>query len=102
VIDNERSLHIGDTDDVWGRITERYGADLTAAGVQLRIITPDGTVGGWAAPQTTDTTQATTGILRASVRYTPAATGRHTLQAKLTPAGRTAILTLGTFNVITP
>ena len=95
-----RTLHMGDTDDVWGRVTEDTEADISGVPLQLRVITPAGVVGSWNPPQDED--RAVPHIIRAAARVTPAAEGQHTLQAKLTPTGRVVILTLGTFNVIAP
>lgn len=100
MITQERTLHVGSTDDVWARITERTGADVSTVPIQLRVIDPDGVVGSWAAPNAEN--RPTPDVIRASVRHTASVAGRHAVQAKLTPTGRTVILTVGTFNVITP
>lgn len=98
ITDDPRTLVVGATGEIWARITDLFEADLTGAAVQLRTVAPDGTVGAWAAPATTDTTQAAAGVVRAALNHTAAVAGYWELQAKI----GTDIVKCGPFLVVDP
>lgn len=94
--DDPRTLVVGATGLVWARITEKTGADLSAATVQLRTVSPSGTLSAWAAPAATDVTQAATGLYRAAAEHIASVVGLWELQAKV----GTEILKVGPFQVV--
>jgi hypothetical protein len=98
ITDDPRTLVVGAIGEVWGRITDLLGTDLTGVTVQLRTVAPDGTLSSWAAPADTDTTQAAAGIVRAALEHTAAVAGTWELQAKV----GTEIVKCGPFLVVEP
>lgn len=94
--DDPRTLVVGGTGLVWGRITDKTGADLSGEVVQLRTVAPDGTFSTWAAPADTDVSQAATGLVRAAVEHVALVTGWWELQAKV----GTEIVKCGPFLVV--
>lgn len=96
ITEDPRTLVVGATGLVWAKIRDLFGADLTGSAVQLRTVAPDGTVSAWAAPASTDTSQAATGTLRAALSHTAAVAGWWELQAKV----GTEIVKAGPFLVV--
>lgn len=96
IADDPRTLVVGATGLVWGRITDLNGADLTGEPVQLRTVAPDGTLSSWAAPTAVDTSRAATGELRAALAHTAVVVGWWELQAMV----GTEILKCGPFQVV--
>lgn len=96
ILDDPRTLVVGATGLVWARVTERTGADLTGVPVELRTVSPGGTISAWAAPAQLDTTSAATGVVRAALSHVAAVTGVWELQAKV----GTEIVKCGPFYVV--
>jgi hypothetical protein len=96
ITDDPRTLVVGATGEVWARITDLFGADLTAVSVQLRTVAPDGTLGTWGAPAAVDTSQAAAGVIRAAISHAAVVTGWWELQAKV----GTDIVKAGPFLVV--
>lgn len=93
-----RTLVVGGTGLVWAYVEDVNGANLSAVGVELRTVAPDGTVGSWSAPTVEDVTKAGQGIVRAALVHTASVVGLWELQAKV----GTEIIKAGPFQVIEP
>jgi hypothetical protein len=94
--DKPRTLVVGATGTVWGRVTERNGVDLTAEVIQTRTVDPAGAVSSWGTPYSTDLSQAATGVVRAAVQHVAAVAGWWELQVKV----GTEIVKCGPFLVV--
>lgn len=94
--DEIRTLVVGGSGLVWGRITEKTGANLLGESLALRTVAPDGTASVWAPADEVDTSQAASGVVRAAVEHVASVTGVWELQAKV----GTEILKVGPFQVV--
>lgn len=94
--DNPRTLVVGATGTVWGRVSERNGVDLSAETVQTRTVDPDGVLSTWGTPYDLDLSQAATGVVRAAVQHVAAVAGWWELQVKV----GTEIVKCGPFQVV--
>jgi hypothetical protein len=72
MIDSDvRTIRVGSTDaDIWVRITDKDGADISALTPQLRTISPAGVVADWFDPAPIEHPTADT--IRARFELTPA------------------------------
>lgn len=93
-----RTLEVGTTGQVWGRITDRLGQDMSGLTLQLATVSPAGVQSAWAAPAATDS--ATLGVLRAAVVHVAAEVGTWRLLAKLTNGSLVEVMNLGAFYVV--
>ena len=67
-----RTIRVGSTAaDVWVRITDKDGADLTAISPQLRYAKPGAAAGGWFDPAPIE--HPTPDVIRARFEVTPTA-----------------------------
>lgn len=93
-----RTLEVGTTGQVWGRITDRLGQDMSGLTVTLATVSPAGVVSSYSAPAATDA--ATLGTLRAALVHVASEIGTWKLLAKLTNGSLVEVLTLGSFFVV--
>lgn len=100
IIPDNPTLVVGATDAVWARITDRNKQDLTGAAVQLRTKDPDGTASAWADPYDDDTTEATSGVLRAALLHTAGSVGLWEVEAKIAIGPLSSIVPAGAFRVV--
>lgn len=98
--DKTRTLEVGTTGQVWTRITDRLGQNMTAVVVELRATSPAGVAGEWVAPNETAGTPET-GVVRAAYEHvaTLAGVGWWKLEVKLTNGSLVEVLTAGVFQV---
>lgn len=93
-----RTLEVGTTGEVWGRITDRAGQDMSGLMLQLATVSPAGVVSAYGAPAEVDT--ATVGVLRAALVHVAAEVGTWRLLAKLTNGSLVEVMNLGAFYVV--
>lgn len=98
IITEERTLEVGTTGQVWGRITDRLGQDMSGLTLQLATVSPAGVTSAWAAPAATDS--ATAGVLRAAVVHVAAERGTWRLLGRLTNGSLVEVMNLGAFFVV--
>jgi hypothetical protein len=99
ITEDVRTLEVGTTDFVWGRIEELHGVDVTGVAVQLRTVDPAGVASAWANPANEDGTTPPN-VIRAAALFTATTPGDYRLQAKLVDAPTTTVITCGLFRVI--
>jgi hypothetical protein len=92
-------LEVGSNDYVWGRFADRLKSDVSTVGIELQVIAPDGTPGAWASPDLTDETEASSGVLRAAVKFSAVTPGEYRLRGRLTDTPTVTVLTCGIFRV---
>lgn len=93
-----RTLEVGTTGQVWGRITDRLKQDMSGLTVQLATESPAGVVSAWGAPSVVDA--AVPGVLRAALVHTAVEPGTWALRAKLVNGSLAEVMTLGAFFVV--
>jgi hypothetical protein len=93
-----RTLEVGTTGQVWGRITDREGQDMSGLTLELAKLSPAGVQSAWAAPAAIDA--ATAGVLRGALVHTAAETGTWRLKGKLTNGALVEVMDLGAFFVV--
>lgn len=93
-----RTLEVGTTGEVWGRITDRYGQDMSGLTLELATKSPAGVQSAWAAPAVLDA--ATPGVLRGAIVHTAAVVGTWRLLGKLTNGALVEVMDLGAFFVV--
>lgn len=93
-----RTLEVGTTGQVWGRLTDRLGQDMSGLTLQLATLSPAGVQSAWAAPAVTDA--GTPGVLRAAIVHVAVEPGTWRLLGKLTNGGLVEVMDLGAFFVV--
>jgi hypothetical protein len=93
-----RTLEVGTTGQVWGRITDRLEQDMSGLTIQLATVSPAGVVSAWAAPAAIDA--ATAGVLRAALVHVAVEVGTWRLLAKMTNGSLVEVMNVGAFYVV--
>lgn len=95
-----RTLEVGTTGEVWGRITDRLGQDMSGLTLQMATLSPAGVQSAWATPAAPQLDAGTTGVLRAAVVHVAAEVGTWRLLGKLTNGALVEVMDLGAFFVV--